>query len=488
MPHQRAYARFTIDVWNEIQRRMQDFPRHAEFAELLRFDYRQLFNVMRYSRLMDEYPEMFNLVEHDLYTPHNMHMMISATMDLMCSPRFDRSELAILREVVWRGQCMGRIGNLVTTWQREIGEDDFTSGVFARAISCGDLAVSDLWSGNREYIEGVIRGTQARRVFPRPLAGLSPGDPGAGDPLPLGELDRSRRRTAAADLPAPGQPREEIGNSIPTSGPLRLAGKQATAVKQSLTEKYFQRFGHHYILLMMILTRLGGLTGGLLVIFYAVLTLRLDPDASATTSASRPSSSCCSRAAHRADCAVGAAARPARAANVSTGASRSTRTTQSRRDATRSRLPRGITGWRPGSPRDGLVARARSILRSGTAPRSTVMINITLSVFMGIALALVGHFFAVEHCMRPVIRHLLSHGVSIDYHAVPQGSLRFRLGFCSLLIVTTTALMIGTVARQRASDIIDDPDKNNQVEAVQELRTHSIVHHGGRRHHGRRST
>jgi hypothetical protein len=165
LPHQRAYARFTLEIWNEIQRRVRAFPRHAEFAELLQFDYRQLFNVMRYSRLMDEYPEMFNLVEHDMYLPHNMHMMVSSTMDLMCSPRLDRSELGIVREAVWRGQCMGRIGNMITTWQREIGEDDFTSGVFARAIACGDLKVSDLWSGNREYIEGVIRGRKHEEHF-----------------------------------------------------------------------------------------------------------------------------------------------------------------------------------------------------------------------------------------------------------------------------------------------------------------------------------
>jgi hypothetical protein len=165
LPQQRAYARFTLDIWNEIQRRVRAFPRHAEFAELLAFDYRQLFNVMRYSRLMDEYPEMFNLVEHDLYLPHNMHMMISSTMDLMCSPRFDRSEMGVVREAVWKGQCMGRIGNLITTWQREIGEDDFTSGVFARAVACGDLKVSDLWSGNREFIEGVIRGQKHEEHF-----------------------------------------------------------------------------------------------------------------------------------------------------------------------------------------------------------------------------------------------------------------------------------------------------------------------------------
>jgi hypothetical protein len=166
-PQQRAYARFTIEVWDEIQRRISHFPRYAEFAELLRFDYRQLFNVMRYSRLLNEYPEMFNLVEHDLYTPHNMHMMISATMDLMCSPRFERTELAILREVVWRAQCMGRIGNLVTTWQREIGEDDFTSGVFARAISCGDLAVRELSSGNRAHLETVIKQQEHEEFFLR---------------------------------------------------------------------------------------------------------------------------------------------------------------------------------------------------------------------------------------------------------------------------------------------------------------------------------
>jgi hypothetical protein len=165
LPNQRAYARFTIDIWNEIQRRVRAFPRHAEFAELLQFDYRQLFNVMRFSRLMNEYPEMFNLVEHDLYLPHNMHMMVSSTMDMMCSPRFDRSEMGAVREAVWKGQCMGRIGNMTTTWQREIGEDDFTSGVFARALACGDLKVTDLWSGNREYIESVIRGRKHEEHF-----------------------------------------------------------------------------------------------------------------------------------------------------------------------------------------------------------------------------------------------------------------------------------------------------------------------------------
>ena len=62
---------------------------------------------------------------------------------------------------------MGRIGNLVTTWQREIGEDDFTSGVFARAISCGDLAVRELSSGNRAHLETVIKQQEHEEFFLR---------------------------------------------------------------------------------------------------------------------------------------------------------------------------------------------------------------------------------------------------------------------------------------------------------------------------------
>ncbi|MBI3466220.1 MAG: hypothetical protein HY000_24665 [Planctomycetes bacterium] len=121
---QQDYARFTVEVWEEIQRRAQSYPCHAEYRELLRFDYLQLFNVMRYSHLLNGNLALLNLAEHDLYTPHNMHMMVSSTLDLMCSPEFDRSELGKVREIVWNAQCMGRVGNLITTWQRELGEGD----------------------------------------------------------------------------------------------------------------------------------------------------------------------------------------------------------------------------------------------------------------------------------------------------------------------------------------------------------------------------
>ncbi len=157
-PEERAYGEFAIRVWKAIVSRVQEYPRCSEFNRLLRFDYLQLNNVMRYSQLINDYPELLNLVEHDLYTPHNMHIMICSTMDLMASPDFDRQELGTLRELIWHAQWMGRIGNLVTTWERELAEGDFTSGVYARAVSLGDLTFEQLSDGDPLIIEAVIKG------------------------------------------------------------------------------------------------------------------------------------------------------------------------------------------------------------------------------------------------------------------------------------------------------------------------------------------
>jgi len=164
-PEERAYADLTYRVWDTIITRARSYPRYDEFEELLRFDYRQLLNTMRYSQLVNGNPRLLNLVEHDLYFPHNMHMMISGTLDLMCSPEFDVSELGKMREVLWHAQSMGRIGNLVTTWEREIGETDWTSGVFARAIQIGAIDSDDLLEPDHERLRTAITSNNCEAFF-----------------------------------------------------------------------------------------------------------------------------------------------------------------------------------------------------------------------------------------------------------------------------------------------------------------------------------
>jgi hypothetical protein len=157
-PQDRAYAEYTVDVWQEIKRRTRLLPHFAQFATIWRYDYLQLFNAMRYSHMVNEDLPLLNAAEHDLYLPHNMHIMISSTVDLMCSPGFDRSELGRLRDAVWHAQCMGRIGNLITTWERELGDGDYTSGVYARALAEGDVTLEMLRSQDKDAIARAIRG------------------------------------------------------------------------------------------------------------------------------------------------------------------------------------------------------------------------------------------------------------------------------------------------------------------------------------------
>ena len=58
-------------------------------------------------------------------------------------------------------------------------------------------------------------------------------------------------------------------------------------------------------------------------------------------------------------------------------------------------------------------------------------------------------------------RGLLDRGVPIDFESLPTNQLRSRLNLCFGLIILITALMIGTMANQRAADIIRQPNNQN---------------------------
>ncbi|MHC4442593.1 MAG: hypothetical protein ACYTF1_10030 [Planctomycetota bacterium] len=135
--NKRKSAQFALSLWDEINERVRGYPRYDEFMKLLWYDYIQVFNVIRYSALINCVPKAMNMVEHNLYGPHNMHMVVHGSMDLMCSSLFDSNELGKTRSVLWLGSSMGRVGNLTTTWERELYEGDFSSGVFALALDEG---------------------------------------------------------------------------------------------------------------------------------------------------------------------------------------------------------------------------------------------------------------------------------------------------------------------------------------------------------------
>jgi hypothetical protein len=142
----RVYIETISDIWTQVWNRCKKYPRFDKYEHLLRFDNQQILNAMRFALLVNETPSLLNTIEHDQYQPHNMQIMFMATVDLCASPTFDPSELGLAREIFWNAQRMGRIGNMITTWEREVLDRDFSSGVFAHAVRRGLIKPSELSS------------------------------------------------------------------------------------------------------------------------------------------------------------------------------------------------------------------------------------------------------------------------------------------------------------------------------------------------------
>lgn len=159
------YLQTTLEIWNVITERVRAYPRYKELADVFLFDYLQYLNALRYSYLVNKNPCLLNMAEHDLYQHHNMHIMISSTIDLMCSPGFDMNELGLLREVVLKAQQMGRIGNMITTWEREIKDRDFSSGIYPYLIERGIFTPVELQYGDPEQIREKVKTSGSEKHF-----------------------------------------------------------------------------------------------------------------------------------------------------------------------------------------------------------------------------------------------------------------------------------------------------------------------------------
>ncbi|WP_232702357.1 hypothetical protein [Halobacterium wangiae] len=165
---------FASEVWDQFSARLRDGPRSAEFADIVQFDLKQVVNAMDYSYLANQNLDAVTESEVQTYDAHNMMLFGFVDVDLAYSPEFDRADLATLRRVVDRAQRMVRIGNWVTTWEREVAEGDFTSGVVAHAlehelVSPEQLRASRADGGEHEVgaIIGTIHDHDVEDVFLR---------------------------------------------------------------------------------------------------------------------------------------------------------------------------------------------------------------------------------------------------------------------------------------------------------------------------------
>ncbi|QUR69441.1 hypothetical protein [Mycobacterium spongiae] len=149
--------------YSTLMQRTRTYPRYAEFADIFAYDCRVWANMYRLSHLFNDHPDMMSMVEHDLVMPYNMGMVMYTDLQLMCSSRFETTDLGAVRAAAILAQYMGRIGNLTTTWRREIDEHDYTSGVFAYAVDKGFVDIEwlkhpDAKDCRQKIIDGIVCG------------------------------------------------------------------------------------------------------------------------------------------------------------------------------------------------------------------------------------------------------------------------------------------------------------------------------------------
>ncbi|MBU0546687.1 hypothetical protein KKA72_01190 [Patescibacteria group bacterium] len=157
---EKAYIELTISLWKKIKNLIKSCPEYEKFKEVFDYDINQLLNAMRYSYLINKNYYLINDTEYWLYLPFNMSTVICYTVDLMCSS-FNINDLGKLREIGHEAQKMARVGNWVSTWEREIKEGDITSGVVSYALKYNFIQIEDINNENKSQVIEKIKSSGA---------------------------------------------------------------------------------------------------------------------------------------------------------------------------------------------------------------------------------------------------------------------------------------------------------------------------------------
>jgi len=154
---EKKYAKLALNILNYIKKTIKKYPKYNKIKDILHFDLMQVLNAIHYSSLINKNPYLINKSEQKIYPCFNMVAFVYSDLDLMCSLKLNFKNLTIFREIIWRAQKMARIGNWVSTWEREVYEEDYTSGVFIYAAINENIKIEELKNKNKEKIINKIK-------------------------------------------------------------------------------------------------------------------------------------------------------------------------------------------------------------------------------------------------------------------------------------------------------------------------------------------
>jgi len=149
------YLETVRTIWEDCIKSIEEFPRFNKFEDVFYFDLFQFMNCNKYSYLVNT-KKTSNFTEDKIYLHHGVMVLLHCDLDLMCSPNFDYNELGKLREILYYVQDYIHIGNMLSTYTREVEELDVSSPIISLALRRG-LIERNLLTTDPEYaLESLI--------------------------------------------------------------------------------------------------------------------------------------------------------------------------------------------------------------------------------------------------------------------------------------------------------------------------------------------
>jgi hypothetical protein len=133
-----------ISIFDYSYRIFESMPFWKNYSGIFEFDIKQVWNACLYSFLLNQRPSILNYSESMRFTSFNMMVFLYLDTDLIFSEGIDENDIGGIREVVMKTQEMARIGNWVSTWEREVNESDLSSGIFAKIVTDGHITAEKL--------------------------------------------------------------------------------------------------------------------------------------------------------------------------------------------------------------------------------------------------------------------------------------------------------------------------------------------------------
>jgi hypothetical protein len=162
------FFELTLDLWHHILYLMQkDLVNNEKYQEIFNFDLFQALNEMRYAHFFSKYPYLINKNEYWAFLSYNMCLYVYCDLDLMTSVKFNIKKAGMLREITWDIQKTARIGNWLSTWKRELKENDYSSIVFAYYFENEYLSLFDKTVGknNTETLKEIKKQKIEKEIF-----------------------------------------------------------------------------------------------------------------------------------------------------------------------------------------------------------------------------------------------------------------------------------------------------------------------------------